>query len=705
MNSISSFGPTITQSSLTRPDRFEPTESEKPEFLDRVTISPERVEELESSFGERVVGELLVKLPKHSDLGKFVADYDATIKQEFHIPKSMDESFNGRLVLLETSHGVSDAETMVAFESDERVLLVATNDLVKLEKAPNDLHPDQWNIKNDGRMGTAGADINVYPVWDTTTGNRETGPIIAVLDSGVDGSHEDLRNNLWRNPDEKPNGIDDDGNGIVDDIVGVNTTEDNGNVQDFEGHGTHVNGIMGAEGNNGKGVVGVNWEARLMNLKVTNGNRISMVGAIFATLYAADKGAKITNNSWGGGQFNSIHKDVLASSPMLHVCSAGNAQRDTDIHPHYPSGYELDNVISVAASVYDDQPVFFSNWGPKTVDIHAPGGLIYSSLPGNEYNYESGTSMATAHVSGVAALVAEQHPKATPQELKDRLIYSAKPNSALQGKSVSGGRLDAHAASETDIVPPGELKDLKFTSVDADGFELQWTSPGDDGDRGHLALIELKARIAGEETWMTPERPAAPGTQDSFVFRLTPELHERDLEFSMQAIDNVGQRSNVVSKTAVLPAATTVFFDDVEQDLDWTSDTWGRVEEPGRGRVWTETPNGDYDNFLDYDLHSPKIDLSESRSTVLTFDARTVTEESDYLWVEASRDGGEEFSFIQVLRGGESPEWSKYTLDLSEFDGEPDVIIRFRLHASDEHTDDGVYLDNIRVMGAKAESS
>lgn len=704
MNIHSSLGPTKAHLPRSLADRFQPTSLERPPIVDRVTLSEERVQEIESGFGPRVQGELLVKLPKESDIKRFASDYGAQIKMEMPIPENMDEAFNGQLVVLETSDQLSDAQTLAAFESDERVLLAATNDLVDMEKTPNDLHPDQWNIKNDGRMGTAGADINVAPVWDTTTGNRESGPIIAILDSGVDGSHEDLRNNLWRNPEEKPNGIDDDGNGIVDDIVGVNTAENNGNVQDQEGHGTHVNGIMGAEGNNGKGVVGVNWEARLMNLKVTDGHRISMVGAVFATLYAADKGAKITNNSWGGSQFNSIHKDVLASAPMLHVCSAGNAQRNTDIQPHYPSGYELDNLVSVAASVYDDEPVFFSNWGPKTVDLHAPGGLIYSSLPGNEYNYESGTSMATAHVSGVAALVAEQHPNATPQELKDRLVYSAKPNPTLHGKSVSGGRLDAHKASEHDTIAPGEIQDLKFAAVDADGFELRWTSPGDDHTKGQLALIDLKARIAGEETWMTPQRPAAPGTEDRFVFRLRPELMDRTLELSMQAIDNVGQRSSTVSKSAVLPAATTVFFDDVEQDLNWKSDTWGRVEVPGRGRVWTETPDGDYENFKDYDLHSPKIDLSKSRSSRLTFDVRTATEKSDYLWVEASRNGGEDFEFIQVIRGGESPEWSPYSMDLSKFDGESDVVLRFRLHASDEFTDDGVYLDNIRVMGAQPES-
>ena len=199
------------------------------------------------------------------------------------------------------------------------------------------------------------------------------------------------------------NGKDDDLDGFIDDIHGIDATNGSGNIFDEIGHGTHVAGVIGAVGNNGKGVTGVNWNTQLMGIKIAETERVSLLGAIVGVLYAAEKGARVANHSWGGPIDNPILKDVLASSPTLHVCAAGNGQRDADVNPSYPAAYELPNIISVGASTKKDQALFFSNWGKESVDLHAPGAMVYSTMPVHEYDELSSTSMATPHVSGASS--------------------------------------------------------------------------------------------------------------------------------------------------------------------------------------------------------------------------------------------------------------------------------------------------------------
>ncbi len=692
------------------PDRFTRSK-EEPLFdlQDRLELTSARAAEIEKSLGQRVPGEILVKLPQgmtQDQMKSLAADYGAELQRALTIPQVMRESFDGELAVLSLPPSLTEAGALAVLETDQRVKMAATNDLMQLANTPNDLHPEQWNLKNEGRFGVVGADIDAERAWDITTGDRVNGPIVAVIDSGIDVAHPDLRPNLWRNPDERFDGRDTDRNGIVDDVFGVGTKNNTGNIVDHLGHGSHVAGIIGAVGDNGKGVVGVNWETRMMGLKVADGSgRVSMVGAIFSTLYAADKGAKIANNSWGGPIHNPILEDVMRASPMLHVCAAGNAQRDTDVEPFFPAAYDLDNVISVGASTKRDVALYFSNWGADSVDLHAPGALVYSTLPRNEYNHESGTSMAAPHVAGVAALIATAYPDASLEEIKNRLIYSADPLPDLHGKSVSGGRLNAYRALLPDDIPPGPLGHVRFEELPADGFDLNWVTSGDDGMEGQLNHIELLAFVDGERNRLVADRPGPPGSEESFQFRLTPVPFERQLEVTARGIDKVGNSSPTVTLEGTIPAGTTVLYDDGSTDLPWQTESWARVEEEGRGRVWTDTPDGGYEDSTEYDLVSPPLDLSSKRSTTVTFDAKMKTEKWDFLWVEASRDGGQDYEhFLGVVRGDSPREWTSYSMDLSEFDGEADVRLRFRFRTSNSGTDDGVYLDNIRVIGAEPQA-
>ena len=319
--------------------------------------------------------EVLLKIPlgaSPSDLVELAADYQGIVTEVYEIPDSMSKKFNGQLVLLKLEDDRLGAEAMTAMQSDDRILMAAPNHLMELARTPDDLDSSQWNLRNDGAWGVSGADIDAERAWDLTVGSRTSGPVIAVLDSGIDVNHPDLRANLWRNPGEVLDGLDNDGNGIVDDIHGVNTYLNNGDLTDSIGHGTHVAGIIGAVGNNGIGISGVAWEAQMMALNVADPQgRVSTSGAIFATLYAAEHGATVVNNSWGGPAPNPILKNVMESAPCLFVCAAGNAESDTDVKPFYPASYELDNVLSVAMSTPSDEHFPLSNRGLESVDLHA----------------------------------------------------------------------------------------------------------------------------------------------------------------------------------------------------------------------------------------------------------------------------------------------------------------------------------------------
>lgn len=306
-----------------------------------------------------------------------------------------------------------------------------------------------WGLHNTGQSpfnGKAGADINVEEAWKYSTGSSEI--VVAILDSGVDYTHPDLADNIWVNSGEIPNnGIDDDGNGFIDDIHGWNFQGNNKSVMDDNGHGTHCAGIVGAVGNNNIGVTGVNWKVRIMPLKFMdssgNGNISDAVAAI---LYANQMGADVISCSWSGTHYSNALEDAISVSPAVIVCAAGNGGTDDDSTPIYPATNDCPNIITVAATDASDNLATFSNYGVASVDIAAPGEEIASTYPGNLYAYMSGTSMATPYVSGVAALLKSIRPTLTNIQIRSTLITSSDSLSGLNGKVSSQGRLNADRA-------------------------------------------------------------------------------------------------------------------------------------------------------------------------------------------------------------------------------------------------------------------
>lgn len=332
-----------------------------------------------------------------------------------------------------------------------------------------------WGLRNIGRTfvsrncgtlpGTPGADMLAADAWERTRGSRQV--VVGILDTGIDRTHPNLKANLWTNPGEIPdNGIDDDRNGYVDDVHGYDFVNRQGDPKDDNGHGTHVAGSIGAAGSDGTGVVGVNWEVRLMALKFLSAEGWGSIGdAVEAIAYARSFGVRITNNSWGGGGFSRSLYEAIRTSRSLFVAAAGNSATDCDLVPAYPAAYDLPNIISVAASDPRDDLGCFSNYGLTSVDVAAPGVSILSTLPTypcaltqrglkQGYDYLDGTSMATGNASGAVALLAASFPRESDAQRRHRLIATARGLDSFLGRCVGNGCINLKDGVTTRLVPP-----------------------------------------------------------------------------------------------------------------------------------------------------------------------------------------------------------------------------------------------------------
>ena len=289
-----------------------------------------------------------------------------------------------RKVRLPADMTVSQAVTL--YHSDPDVLYAEPNYRFRLQTLPNDDDMTRlWGLVNTGQnvngtSGTADADMDADRAWDLETGSMDV--VVAVVDSGVDMTHPDLAANIWTNPVETDNGVDDDGNGYIDDVHGWDFVENDNQPIDSHGHGTHVAGIIGAVGNNGIGSTGVCWRVSIMPLRfITAADYGTTADAIEAIEYADDNGADVINLSWGGPDFSLALKEAIDAVDALVVCAAGNEGGNLDDVPLYPASYDSANILSVAASDADDHPAWFTNYSDSLADVAAPGTDIFSTVP------------------------------------------------------------------------------------------------------------------------------------------------------------------------------------------------------------------------------------------------------------------------------------------------------------------------------------
>lgn len=335
--------------------------------------------------------------------------------------------------------------------ADFKAALQSYAELEEVEYAQPNYRYHLLSTPNDPSYGSLWGMLKIQApaAWDTRTSASSV--TVAVIDTGIAYSHPDLAANMWTNQGEIPwNNIDDDGNGYVDDVHGASPVTGSGDPTDNYGHGTHVAGTIGAVGNNGIGVVGVAWSTKLMAIKVIDDFGYSDTDVLTDGIYyATAKGANVVNASIGNYDYDLQVAEAIAAfgaAGGIWINAAGNANTDNDASPNYPSGYALPCQVVVGASDSNDARATFSNTGRWSVDVFAPGVGVYSTVPANSYATYNGTSMASPHVAGLAALSRAQFPWENNREIADRLRFSTDRLAQFDASSMSGGRINAARA-------------------------------------------------------------------------------------------------------------------------------------------------------------------------------------------------------------------------------------------------------------------
>ncbi len=443
------------------------------------------------SYGQSadyVPGELLIKMKP-----------DRTITQKTNLKNqlsgSVKRSFSRLGVELwevPQARTKSDINHLInQYKNHPDIEFIEPNYIITLEETPTNTNPDdlvfptQWALHNIGQnYGTPDADIDALEAWDIATESPSVA--VAIIDTGIDWTHEDLAENIWQNlgedadgdgrvlewngttwvfdPDDI-NGIDDDGNDFIDDFIGWDFRNNDNNPYDGYSHGTHVAGIVGARGNNATGIAGVTWNVQLVALKFFSDNGIgTSADAAQALDYAVQMNIPISNNSWGGGGYSQTLYAAIENAKNnghIFVAAAGNQYgNNNDIYPFYPSSYDLPNIVSVTSTNRNDHLSNFSNIGATSVDLAAPGSAIRSCIPFDGYTNYSGTSMAAPHVAGACALLWETQAHLPYTDIKDALIKSVDSLAVLDGKCVSNGRLNLYnALIQVGLAPECRLSD------------------------------------------------------------------------------------------------------------------------------------------------------------------------------------------------------------------------------------------------------
>ena len=441
-----------------------------------------------SEGGEDKCRELLVRFDGPAAARRAAVSRDGAARRAFAAGRTLRTRPDTAVIPM--PEGLSIAEAMAELRATPGVRTVQPNYRYHALAVPNDPRfPSQWGLANVAYPQYPGVDIHATNAWDIATSAGEL--IVAVIDSGADLNHPDLVDNLWTNPEEIPdNGIDDDGNGFVDDVHGVDFINGTGSVADPNGHGTHCCGIIGARGDNGVGVCGVCWRVRLMPLRFLDSKGYGTTAdAVDAIEYAIAHGASVINASWGGepDEDDALLKEAIeraSDAGVLFVCAAGNDSMDIDETPSLPASFDCPNIVTVINLSYTGRLGLHSNWGAVSAHIAAPGAGVLSTYRNGDYATLSGTSMACPHVAGAAALIRSLHPDLSPADVKALLLDTVTKSADFDGLCSSGGYLDLHAALGT------VLGTNAWLATDADGGVL---APGESAS---LSLTASAATLA-----------------------------------------------------------------------------------------------------------------------------------------------------------------------------------------------------------------
>jgi subtilisin family serine protease len=402
----------------------------------------------------------IVKFKPSSE--KFVnfASFHTILSQDASVKEVVQTGF-GTFARLDSQAGVQALQKKLQSSSGMEIAYVEPNYKITVKNTAEEMKPkdtrfkDQWGLFNSGNNGNvvsiqgggrAGADINALNAWTITKGS--TNVKIAVIDTGVDYNHPDLKNQMDINQAELKGmtGVDDDGNGFVDDIYGYDFAYNDGDPMDGGGHGTHCAGVIGAS-HNGQGTVGVMANVKIVGIKFLDdegsGDEINAIKAID---YAIKRKVHVMSNSWGGeDRVQALEDAIVAANEagIVFLAASGNDAADNDKVKSFPANYDSPNLISVGSFDAWGEISDFSNYGLNSVHVLAPGTDILSTYPGGKYKTMSGTSMATPHAAGIVGLLLSKEPKLTPAQVRERLVETALKSVSLSERTLSGGRMDA----------------------------------------------------------------------------------------------------------------------------------------------------------------------------------------------------------------------------------------------------------------------
>lgn len=488
-----------------------------------------------------VTGELLVKF-KHGT---------PSVRIAAALPNSTAKSVRSFALVPGLRHvklveGITLDAALDEYRARPDVEYAEPNYIVHADAIPNDPRfSEQWGLNNTGQTGgVLNEDIDAPEVWDLTRGDSSV--VVAVIDSGVDYTHPDLAANMYRNVAEcSVNGLDDDGNGYVDDCYGIDTANGDSDPADDTQHGTHVAGILGAAGNNGIGIAGVAWNVKILPCKFLDASGTGTTAAAIACLeYVAALSARgvnivATNNSWGGDEFSRALAEAIDTQRqhgILFMAAAGNFRRDHDYRRRYPCDHDVANIVCVASITARGETAWSTDTGRHSVHIGAPGDAVLSTLPGDAYGVFGGTSMAAPHVTGIAALLKAQDPTRDWRAIRNLILTGGKGSTALRDVTITGREASAFGSltcsnsvvmerlwpiAHTPMQRPGDpvrLSMLHINCANPNGAPSVSVSPGgetvllhDDGLDGDAVASDgiysatWTSLVAGEYTLSFPD--------------------------------------------------------------------------------------------------------------------------------------------------------------------------------------------------------
>ncbi len=601
------------------------------------------------------------------------------------------------------------------------VMMVEPDIKVKANNVPNDrFFSSQWGLHGSSPQRF---DIRSVEAWKKSTGSPSV--VVGVVDTGIDYRHQDLAQNVWSNPgetgvdaagrDKRTNKVDDDGNGYVDDVRGWDFVEDDNDPMDRNNHGTHVAGIIGAVGNNGIGISGVNWNVKLVGIRFLDESGEGYISdAIRAIDYSVKLKVPISNHSWGGYVYSQALFDALklaGEAGQVVIAAAGNDESNNDTKGHFPSNYNLPNIIAVTATTKDGKLASFANFGRRLVHVAAPGVNILSTIPGDRYAYYQGTSMAAPHVAGSAALLKALDPSASMLEIRSRLLGSVTKIDGLATRATTGGILNLEAAvglskDETPPTPPSQLRILERGPSKA---KISWRPSGD----RYPVYYEIRfseTPISGENfanarliSDVEYEQSA-----DQIVAHIMIEVGASGF-LAVRARDDHGNDSEISESIAIrlLPMSEVASYRG-QSLTELPVTTWVIENDALRGNVFSDGV-GTYPPNASRHLRLPAMERHQVDRMILRFWHRLSLESAfDQAVVTIESIESQSEKSVTVFKQSVG-EWTKVDIDLSDhivgLERSADMRsfkIGFKLMSDGDNEADGWYLDDIQIFGLKS---